>query len=111
MSRLRLKGRVLAVGCVLVSLLLLAACGNGTTPTAPAANTPAALPTSIPEPKLVPTAVPTLTPTVAPTPTFTVPPSPTQMPQDTTPLIPRQVLFGNPDKAAAKLSADGQWLS
>ncbi len=33
------------------------------------------------------------------------------MPQDTTPLIPRQVLFGNPDKAAAKLSADGKWLS
>ena len=33
------------------------------------------------------------------------------MPPDTTPLIPRQVLFGNPDKAAAQLSPDGNRLS
>ena len=102
-------GRVLAIGGTLV--LLLAACSSGATATPQAASTPAAVPTSIPDPTLVPTAVPSLKPTVAPAPTFTVPPSPTPMPQDTTPLIPRQVLFGNPDKAAAKLSADGKWLS
>ena len=33
------------------------------------------------------------------------------MPPETTPLIPRQVLFGNPDKAAAQLSPDGNRLS
>lgn len=27
------------------------------------------------------------------------------------PLIPRQVLFGNPDKAALRISRDGKWLS
>ena len=27
------------------------------------------------------------------------------------PLIPREALFGNPEKAAARLSPDGQWLS
>lgn len=30
---------------------------------------------------------------------------------DSTPLIPRDVLFGNPDKAAARLSPDGKYLS
>ena len=102
-------GRVLAIGGTLV--LLLAACSIGATATPQAASTPTAVPTSIPDPTLVPTAVPSQKPQVAPAPTFTVPPSPTPMPQDTTPLIPRQVLFGNPDKAAAKLSADGKWLS
>ncbi|MCH7746381.1 MAG: S9 family peptidase, partial [Chloroflexi bacterium] len=31
--------------------------------------------------------------------------------QESTPLIPREVLFGNPDKAAARLSPDGTLLS
>lgn len=31
--------------------------------------------------------------------------------QDDTKLIPREVLFGNPDKAQARLSPDGKWLS
>ena len=30
---------------------------------------------------------------------------------DAAPLIPRDVLFGNPDKAQARLSPDGKWLS
>jgi dipeptidyl aminopeptidase/acylaminoacyl peptidase len=30
---------------------------------------------------------------------------------NTTPLIPRDVLFGNPDRAGSQLSPDGQWLS
>ena len=29
----------------------------------------------------------------------------------TTPLIPRQILFGNPDKAMARLSPDGRQLA
>ncbi|MEM6330352.1 MAG: alpha/beta fold hydrolase [Planctomycetota bacterium] len=32
-------------------------------------------------------------------------------PLSDTPLIPRDVLFGNPERAQAKLSPDGQWLS
>src|SRR5688572_15073562 len=28
-----------------------------------------------------------------------------------TPLIPREVLFGNPERAQARLSHDGKWLS
>ena len=111
MSRPRLKGRILFIGSALVLLFLLAACSSAATATPPAASTPTAGPTTIPEPTLVPTAVPTLTPTVASTPTFTVPPSPTPLPQDTTPLIPRQVLFGNPDKASAKLSPNGTRIS
>lgn len=31
--------------------------------------------------------------------------------QSTPELIPRELLFGNPDKASARISADGQWLS
>lgn len=31
--------------------------------------------------------------------------------RESVPLIPRQVLFGNPDKAAARLSPDGGWIS
>lgn len=33
------------------------------------------------------------------------------MAQTTTPLIPRETLFGNPVKAAARISPDGKWLS
>ena len=35
----------------------------------------------------------------------------TVVPEKETPLIPRKVLFGNPDKAAARISPNGKWLS
>ena len=31
--------------------------------------------------------------------------------QSTVPLIPREALFGNPEKAAVRISPDGKWLS
>jgi len=74
---------------LLIVVLLLSACRGGAAPGAP-------------EPTTVPEA--TATPTTA---------VPTEEPrwEETVPLIPREVLFGNPDKSSVALSPDGTRIS
>src|SRR5262245_9813353 len=80
-------------------LVLLAACGGGTAATKPdpAPGPVAETPPPSPQPEAQPEPAP--------------PPAPVAVGKPKTDLIPRTILFGNPERANVQLSPDGKHLS
>ncbi len=105
--------------CALGSLLC--GCNAKSTPPAPAAPAPAVAEVAEELPPPVKPAAETATAATAePAPAAAAAPAPAETPTSTTPtegtmagipLIPREVLFGNPERAAARISPDGSMIS